>query len=75
MTVDQMPCLVVALTSTTLSCRIDASAYGGVYHAAVKVLYSVFLKQFLDPEGRSQNATVVVLLLVVGISSLASRNP
>jgi len=37
-TVDNLPCPVELLTPTMLTCRIDVSAYIGVYHAVVKVL-------------------------------------
>ena len=49
-TVNHLPCPVVLLTSTSLSCRIDASVYVGVYRAVVKVLHCciVLLKQFLS---------------------------
>jgi len=43
---------------------IDSSTYVFIY---------AFV--FLDPEGGSQKATLVVLLLVVGISSPLSKNP
>jgi len=37
-TVDDVPCPVVLLTRTVLSCRLDAYTYIGAHQAAVKVL-------------------------------------
>jgi len=39
-TVDDLPCPVVLLTRTVLSCNIDVYTYIGAHQAAVKVLVS-----------------------------------
>ena len=41
-TVDGMACPVVLLTSTLLSCRLDASTHIGGHRAAVKVLQQLW---------------------------------
>ena len=39
------------------------------------MMSAFLLLPFLDPEGRSQKATLVVVLVVVFISSLTSKGP
>ena len=46
-TVDGWPCAVVLLTSTLLSCRLDASMNIGVHRAAVKVIMQLLQKLLL----------------------------
>jgi len=60
------PGTVAAAAAGTAS--LSAAAAPRSYKRFIKV--SVFYFRFLDPEGWSQNATLVVLLVVAGISSL-----
>jgi len=53
-------------------CRLITILYA-IFCMLYYILYAIY---FLDPEGGTQKATLVVLVLVlVVISSLASKNP
>jgi len=69
-TVDDLPCPVVLLTRTVLTCHIVAGTYIGVHRSAVKVLCLNFLKKSLT---QSMVEYLCSLFLLILASSLTSK--